>query len=100
MGFPGEKRAAAIATDLVAFHFPPFRHSEQIQVGLGVTLGAGWGAAGVRRGRSVLLLLDSLEQARLELVFLSFSPLCWVVVLFCGPRWWVGVRAASPASCA
>ena len=28
-----------LATDLVAFHFPP--HSEQIQVGLGVTLGIG-----------------------------------------------------------
>lgn len=46
MGFPGEKRAAAIATDLVAFHFPPFRPSEQIQVGLGVTLGAGGGRRG------------------------------------------------------
>lgn len=41
MGFPGEKPPQLLlATDLVAFHFLP-RHSEQIQVGLGVTLGTG-----------------------------------------------------------
>lgn len=52
-----------LATDLVAFHFPP--HSEQIQVELGVALGTG--ARGVGKERmAVSLLLDCRKQAGLH----------------------------------
>lgn len=101
MGFPGEKCAAAIATDLVAFHRPPpppFRPSEQIQVGLGVTLGTGTEVCvcvggGIRR--SVSLPLGSLKQAGLRsgvgLSFFLFPSSGWWR-WWCGGRWGVSVR--------
>lgn len=73
-----------LATDLVAFHFPP--HSEQIQVGLGVTLGIG-----IQRERegeygrqAVSLPLDGLKKAGLHprAVFYFF------LFLFSGWWWW------------
>lgn len=67
-----------LATDLVAFHFLP-RHSEQIQVGLGVMLGTGE----ERKRPAVSPPLGDVQQAGL-LPLLQRPPsrplLRWVVV--------------------